>query len=273
MKLRHTIVSITLLAMLTPLGNAAFAQNTNTNNTNATSGANSSSSSGAVSGSSSNAQTGASNARGGNARASNALTINNPGVTSSTIGGGLNNTDRVTTSSQSNNNNANQSYGSQGVYGSQTLYSAPTVYVPSVVGGNPCTNGASIGGSVVGFGIAGGMSWTDEECNKRQWTALMYQAGERDLAREVACDKREVYDAAKRVGRPCSFRGNFEPKGTPTPGMPVATIVPVSSGPVPVMAPAPVAAPALVEQCMNRNGRIVPAGTPGASCGMVVAGS
>lgn len=81
-----------------------------------------------------------------------------------------------------------------------TIRNVPGVTPPSVIGGNPCSVGASLGGSIVGFGVGGGVSWADKECAERQRIALLQNMGLGRVANELACDDRQTYDAAKRSG-------------------------------------------------------------------------
>src|SRR4029077_14611379 len=50
--------------------------------------------------------------------------------------------------------------------GSYTVPITPEVIAPSVVGGNPCSVGASGGVSMPGFGISLGGTWADKACER-----------------------------------------------------------------------------------------------------------
>src|SRR6202020_3656205 len=64
--------------------------------------------------------------------------------------------------------------GSLNYGGSYTIRNTPEVIAPSVVGGNPCSVGASGGVSLPGFGLAVGGSWEGKGCERRQLAALLY---------------------------------------------------------------------------------------------------
>jgi hypothetical protein len=57
------------------------------------------------------------------------------------------------------------------------LETTPNVQPPSLVGGNPCAIGASLGGSIVGFGISGAVMKEGDRCELRQSVALLANMG------------------------------------------------------------------------------------------------
>jgi hypothetical protein len=153
-----------------------------------------------------------------------------------------------------------------------SVNSVPTVYVPNVVSGGPCAGaGASLGGAVMGLGIGGGVITIDEDCNRRQNATTQWNIGQKATALEMLCDDRKAYEANKRarVANPgeagCSFRAEYEPKGTaPTPTqpmVPVAAVTPAPNAPTPI--------PTTRQACLDATGREVPASTKGAACGNV----
>lgn len=136
--------------------------------------------------------------------------------------------------------------------------SAPTVYVPNIVTGNVCALGASGGASWLGAGLAAGVSWESMSCERRQTAALLWNMGTPDsraAAKEVVCVTPEVRAAFARSGSPCIGDGQ------------TVQAQPVQQQQLAPMSVAP--APAGREVCLNRQGREVPAGTPGSSCGFV----
>jgi hypothetical protein len=54
-------------------------------------------------------------------------------------------------------------------------------------GTNNCAVSASAGGSVTGFGLSLGATWESEDCNERNWIALMSSRGWDDVAQSYAC--------------------------------------------------------------------------------------
>lgn len=91
-----------------------------------------------------------------------------------------------------------------GYGGGYTVRNTPEVIPPSVVGGNACAVGASAGVSVAGFGIAGGATWADRACERRQQAALLFNMGEQKVALELMCQDDYVRSAMKLGGKPCS---------------------------------------------------------------------
>jgi hypothetical protein len=135
----------------------------------------------------------------------------------------------------------NQGYTSSDV----TVRSAPQVYAPPVSGGNPCTLAVSAGVSVIGWGAAGGGTFVDEDCARRQKIAMIHNSGQAGIAFELMCNDRETYNAAKSAGgKQCAFRPDFEPKGAAAPA-------PQVYAPTPVVMPAPMvqAQPKVYPRC------------------------
>lgn len=106
--------------------------------------------------------------------------------------------------------------GSTGVdySGSYTIRNVPDAIAPMVSAGtNPCAVGASAAGSMVGFGISAGHTWTDEACERRNLAIILMNAssqfGQPELAAaaiEVLCQHDDVSVALEAVGRPCITR-------------------------------------------------------------------
>jgi hypothetical protein len=87
--------------------------------------------------------------------------------------------------------------------GGYSLHNVPEVIPPNVVGGNPCAVGASGGLAVSGFGIAGGATWADKQCERRQQAALLYNIGKPRAATELMCQDDNVRAALRVAGEPC----------------------------------------------------------------------
>jgi hypothetical protein len=120
------------------------------------------------------------------------------------------------------------SYQYIGYGGSYTVRNTPEVIPPNVVGGNPCAIGASAGLSMAGFGIAGGATWADRQCERRQQAALLFNIGKPKAATELLCQDDNIRAALRVSGEPCV--ADTHPAG--------------AAAVVPVMAPAPPVAPA-----------------------------
>jgi hypothetical protein len=95
------------------------------------------------------------------------------------------------------------SYQYIGYGGGYTLRNTPEVIPPNVVGGNPCAIGASAGLSMAGFGIAGGATWADKQCERRQQAALLFNIGKAKAATELLCQDDNIRAALRVSGEPC----------------------------------------------------------------------
>lgn len=69
-----------------------------------------------------------------------------------------------------------------GGYTVHTTPNTPDVVPPAISGGNICAVGASAGIGLAGVGIAGGATWADKPCERRQEAALLYNMGNRAAA-------------------------------------------------------------------------------------------
>lgn len=98
-----------------------------------------------------------------------------------------------------------------------TIHNTPDALAPAISGGNPCTVGAALGGSVAGFGIAGGTSWADPGCERRQNAALLFNIGHQMAALAILCATDDVIAGLHAAGERC-------PQDGPAP---VAAAVPV----------------------------------------------
>lgn len=96
-----------------------------------------------------------------------------------TYGGGTNNTTRLE--------------------GTQTIRNVPAIFAPALGGTNPCTQGASAGGAVAGFGISIGGQWSDPDCERRNASALLHNQGQPVLAQEVLCGNSAIREARQRL--------------------------------------------------------------------------
>lgn len=109
-----------------------------------------------------------------------------------------------------------------------TIRNTPDAYAPSITGGtNPCTNGVSGAGSVAGFGLGLGASWSDPNCERRNLSALLHNQGQHALAQEVLCETATVRDARRRLGQPCA--ADVAPGSPPPPN--VASVPAVREAP------------------------------------------
>ncbi len=88
--------------------------------------------------------------------------------------------------------------------GGYTVHNTPDVQAPVFTGGtNACTVSAGVGGSIAGFGLAGGMSWSDRACEKRAQSAMLYLEGQHVAAVALLCQFADVAKAMTAAGTPC----------------------------------------------------------------------
>lgn len=92
------------------------------------------------------------------------------------------------------------------------IHTTPPVYAPGMdAGTNPCAVGASAGFGVTGFGGSVGHTWTDEDCNQRNWFALLTARGMNDVAIQYACfQNAEVATALRTAGYKCQDHPDYE---------------------------------------------------------------
>jgi hypothetical protein len=84
---------------------------------------------------------------------------------------------------------------------------------------NTCLGSTSFGIGVTGFGISGGSTHKDRECNLRMYSAMLLQLGQRDAAAAVLCHDPSVYNAFAAVGIRCPL----VPDGYAVVGYPAGT--------------------------------------------------
>jgi hypothetical protein len=117
----------------------------------------------------------------GNTRTSTSTTINYS-IGSGTSGAGANGSNGTNAVDPAGANGANGANAagttasgdpaySVNYSGGYSVHNVPEVIAPNIVGGNPCAVGASGGLAVSGFGITGGGTWADKQCERRQQAA------------------------------------------------------------------------------------------------------
>lgn len=122
--------------------------------------------------------------------------------------------------------------------GGYSVRNVPEVIAPNVVGGNPCAIGASGGLAVSGFGISGGATWADKQCERRQQAALLFNIGKQRAAVELMCQDDNVRVALRVSGEPCTADQAIAQKPAT---IAAALLVPAVAAPVAAVA-TPVAA-------------------------------
>ena len=123
--------------------------------------------------------------------------------------------------------------GSLNYGGSYTIRNTPEVIAPSVVGGNPCSVGASGGVSLPGFGVTLGGTWADKACERRQEAALLFNMGENKVAVELMCQDDSVRNAMRVSGKPCS--ADIQPVASAPAAAPTAMAASLSAPPAQIV--------------------------------------
>ena len=214
--MRHLLLAATALALLSGV---AYAQDSSSTSGSSSTATNTSNSSARITG----ATIGNGNSR------SNSSAVSNTRSTSRSASVGNSNTTTINVSGYSGVDNSGNSSASSAsrsgisggagagdpsaagdptsnihYSGGYAVHNVPEVIPPNVVGGNPCAVGASGGLAVAGFGIAGGGTWADRACERRQQAALLFNMGEQKVALELMCQDDNVRSAMKLGGKPCS---------------------------------------------------------------------
>jgi hypothetical protein len=216
--MRHIILAATALVML---GGSAFAESASGNGT-----------SNSAARATANTMSAAKSAAVGNVGNTSTTTVNVSGAGSSSTGS--------STTDPSGYTGQYIGYG-----GGYTVRNTPEVIPPNVVGGNPCSVGASGGMSVAGFGIAGGATWADKQCERRQQAALLFNIGKPKAATELMCQDDNVRAALRIAGEPCAADA---PRVAAAEATPAAAVSPATA-PVAVVTLAPAAKPIRPEWC------------------------
>jgi hypothetical protein len=73
--------------------------------------------------------------------------------------------------------------------GDYTLRNVPNVVVPNVYPTASCTHSSALGGSVAGFGIAGGTSWEAVNCEHRENARILHGMGKVAEGMEALCSQ------------------------------------------------------------------------------------
>lgn len=84
--------------------------------------------------------------------------------------------------------------------------SVPNVYAPALTTTltDTCMGSSSLGGSGMGVGVTIGTTWEDRNCNRRLYAREVASlTGDREAARAILCQDKDVYKAFEDVGRPC----------------------------------------------------------------------
>ena len=89
--------------------------------------------------------------------------------------------------------------------------SPPSAYAPGVnsSGIDVCSTGASMGVQTFGFGISGGKSFRDENCERIKLSRQLDSTGMKVAAVALLCQDERVFFAMEQAGTPCPFQGKI----------------------------------------------------------------
>tara|TARA_Y100000389_G_C17302046_1_gene433470 strand:+ start:255 stop:821 length:567 start_codon:yes stop_codon:yes gene_type:complete len=124
-----------------------------------------------------------------------------------------NSTSKVETDNTNNNNNVNQNINqtqSEQTINQKIESPPPSAIAPSIGSSfsqDLCTTG--VGGAVQTqlFGLSGGKSVTDSNCERIKLSKTLYDMGMRVAAVSLMCQDERVYMAMRMAGTPCPFEG------------------------------------------------------------------
>lgn len=89
-----------------------------------------------------------------------------------------------------------------------SIRTVPDVFAPMAPATAPCRVGASLGAGVVGFGVSGGASWKDEECDIRNTAVTLHNIGQSAVAEIYLCQQLPaVANAFAQGGIACGSGG------------------------------------------------------------------
>ena len=97
------------------------------------------------------------------------------------------------------------------------IRSAPlSAYAPGYnsSGVDVCSTGASVGVQTFGFGISGGKSFVDENCERIKLSRQLDSMGMKVAAVSLLCQDERVFFAMENSGTPCPFEGQIGAKAT-----------------------------------------------------------
>ena len=87
----------------------------------------------------------------------------------------------------------------------------PSAYAPGLnsSGIDVCSTGASMGVQTFGFGISGGKSFRDENCERIKLSRQLDSMGMKVAAVALLCQDERVFFAMEQAGTPCPFQGKI----------------------------------------------------------------
>ena len=131
-------------------------------------------------------------------------TQNNTSGSNTSITGGYTNSTTYGSGSSSNSTTTSNST-------SNIRSAPPTAAAPNVTntGSDVCLAGGSAGLQTFGFGVSGGKSFRDKNCERIKLSREMNNLGMKVAAVAILCQDERVFEAMEQAGTPCPFEGKI----------------------------------------------------------------
>ena len=87
----------------------------------------------------------------------------------------------------------------------------PTASAPSIMINNSdvCKSAFSVAGQTAFFGVATGITVTDENCERIKLARSLYGMGMKVAAVSMLCQDHRIFDAMMMAGTPCPYKGKI----------------------------------------------------------------
>ena len=133
-------------------------------------------------------------------------TQNNTSGSNTSITGGYTSSATNTYQSGSSNNTTTTNNSSSNIRSAPPTASAPSV---TNAGSDVCLAGASAGVQTFGFGVSGGKSFRDKNCERIKLSRELNSLGMKVAAVAILCQDERVFEAMEQAGTPCPFEGKI----------------------------------------------------------------
>ena len=139
------------------------------------------------------------------------VTLSYAGSTQSNVSGGNTAIEGGYTSSTTYQSGSSSNSTTTNSTTSNIRSSPPSAYAPGVnsSGIDVCSTGASMGVQTFGFGISGGKSFRDENCERIKLSRQLDSMGMKVAAVALLCQDERVFFAMEQAGTPCPFQGKI----------------------------------------------------------------
>tara|TARA_B100000963_G_C22420757_1_gene577509 strand:- start:194 stop:802 length:609 start_codon:yes stop_codon:yes gene_type:complete len=138
-------------------------------------------------------------------------TLAHAGSTQSNVSGGNTAIEGGYTSSTTYESGSSSSSTTTNSTTSNIRSAPPSAYAPGLnsSGIDVCSTGASMGVQTFGFGISGGKSFRDENCERIKLSRQLDSMGMKVAAVALLCQDERVFFAMEQAGTPCPFQGKI----------------------------------------------------------------